>query len=66
MREKDHKIARPSLSLRSKRDSFKEALTGHRSVSPAGREIVPLATLSSKDEDSTAIDLNSSEDLTDT
>jgi hypothetical protein len=60
---KDHKVNRTSLSLRSKRDSFKEALTGHRSISPAGRDIFPLATLSSKDEDSNAIDLDSSQEL---
>uniref|UniRef100_A0A914YAF4 Ion transport domain-containing protein n=1 Tax=Panagrolaimus superbus TaxID=310955 RepID=A0A914YAF4_9BILA len=64
MYNRDHKVNRTSLSLRSKRDSFKDALTGHRSISPSGRDIYPLATLSSKDEDSNAIDLDSSQELT--
>lgn len=61
VRNRDHRAAKPTLSLRSKCGSFKFALTQRQSASPGHREIVPLTTLSSKDEDSTPIELSNSD-----
>uniref|UniRef100_A0AC34QBU8 Voltage-dependent T-type calcium channel subunit alpha n=1 Tax=Panagrolaimus sp. JU765 TaxID=591449 RepID=A0AC34QBU8_9BILA len=61
MRNRNHRAAKPTLSLRSKRGSFKFALAQRQSASPGQREIVPLTTLSSKDEDSTPIELSNSD-----
>ena len=74
MKHRDHKVARHTLSLRSDRDSFKSRgsfksrdnsktsskpnLVSHDS--PGGREIIPLTTLSSKDEDSTPLEMSNS------
>uniref|UniRef100_A0A7E4V1W1 Voltage-dependent T-type calcium channel subunit alpha n=1 Tax=Panagrellus redivivus TaxID=6233 RepID=A0A7E4V1W1_PANRE len=57
MRSIGHKpIVQPSLSLRSNREIYREAMRAHRSRSPSTHEIVPLTTLSSRDEDSTQND----------
>lgn len=60
MKRNHHKTAKPTLSLRSTRGSFKLAGISRRSASPGSRELVPLTTLSSKDEDSIPLDNSSS------